>query len=104
MSDTGVWTPWKEDVEMNEEISKRFDRIDDVHGKIFSLVRDTNERLSEHLIADGSSKENHKQRIEVLEKANEARKGWSSNIIIAAIAATFGAVAGYFSDFFRGKP
>ena len=104
MPDTGVWTPWKEDVEMNEEISKRFDRIDDVHGKIFSLVRDTNERLSTHLIADGSLKENHKQRIEVLEKANESRKGWSSNIIIAAIAAAFGAVAGYFGDFFRGKP
>ena len=104
MPDTGVWTPWKEDVEMNEEISKRFDRIDDIHGKIFSLVRETNERLSEHLIGDGASKENHLGRIVSLEKANEARKGWSQNIIIAAIAAAFGAVAGYFGDFFRVKP
>ena len=80
---------------MNEEISKaRFDRIDDVHGKIFSTRRER--QAAEHAPDRGGSlKRTTSSGSRCWRKANEARKGWSSNIIIAAIAATFGAVAKY---------
>lgn len=105
MSDSKPWTPWtEEDVMNSEEAAKRFDRVDDNFGKVFDLLRDQATTFNAHKTEEIEARTDHAGRIVTLEKANEARKGWSSNIIIAAIAAAFGAIAGYFSDFFKGKP
>lgn len=98
MSDTAIlkvpggWPPYEE-LEMNEEISKRFDRLDDTHGKMFDLLRDQAEKFNEHRTNSQVSRQNHELRLVALEANIERRSALKSGLTMAGIGAFFGALA-----------
>lgn len=94
---------YEENMTMTPEIRERFDHMDDNFGKVFDLIRDLSNRFGAHKMAEIQTRTAHAGRIVALEEAMAARRGWTGNVILAGIAAAFGAVAGYFHDFFKGK-
>lgn len=93
-SDTKVMkSPWGEEFTMNEEDSRRFERLEDTVGKTYDLLREQADRFNQFRLDSTTVKGDHERRLALLESTTERRSAFKSGAIMAATGAFFGAVA-----------